>query len=107
MRALEVDRGDAESIETVRTVAEVGGLDATGGVIAVAPSHGGETPLSRELAASFAASGRPTTLLSDQGLSRSGDGDEAWTPIETEPRPLHRCRGCAPRSPMDASATSR
>ncbi len=88
LRALEVDRGDAESIETLRTVAEVGGLDATGGVVAVAPSFGGETPLSRELAESFAASGRPTTLLSDQGVSRSGDGDEAWTPVEAEPRPL-------------------
>ena len=87
LRALEVDRGDAESIETLRTVAEVGGLDATGGVVAVAPSIG-ETPLSRELAASFAASGRPTTLLSDQGVSRSGEGDEAWTPVEAEPRPL-------------------
>ena len=88
VRALEVDRGDAESIETLRTVAEVGGLDATGGVVAVAPSFGGETPLSRELAASFAASGHPTTLISDQGVSRSGDGDELWTPIEAEPRPL-------------------
>ena len=87
LRALEVDRGDAESIETLRTVTEVGGLDATGGVVAVAPSIG-ETPLSRELAASFAASGRPTTLLSDQGVSRSGDGDEDWTPVEAEPRPL-------------------
>jgi hypothetical protein len=88
LRALDVDRDDAESIETVRTVAEVGGLDATGGAVAVAPCSGGETPLGRELAASFAASGRPTTLLSDQGVSRSGDGDEAWTPVEAEPRPL-------------------
>jgi hypothetical protein len=88
LRALDVDREDAESIETVRTVAEVAGLDATGGAVAVAPSSGGETPLSRELAESFAASGRPTTLLSDQGVSRSGAGDEAWTPVDAEPRPL-------------------
>ena len=88
LRALELDRGDAESIETVRAVAEVGGLDATGGAVAVVPSSGGESPLSRELAASFAASGRPTTLLTDQGVSRSGNADGTWTPVEAEPRPL-------------------
>ena len=81
VRALGVDPSKPDSVEALRALAEVGGVDAKGGVIAVVTpkgDHGGG--LSRTLADSFAKSGRPTTWLSESGIARSGDS--GWTQID-------------------------
>ena len=105
LRALEVDRGDAESIETLRTVAEVGGLDATGGVIAVAPSAAAR----RRSAASWRRRSPPPGTPPPCSPTRASPGRGMAMRSGRRSRPsrarCNRCRGCAPRSPMDASAT--
>ena len=81
VRALGVDPSKPDSVEALRALAEVGGVDAKGGVIAVVTprgDHGGG--LSRTLADSFAKSGRPTTWLSESGIARSGDS--GWTQVD-------------------------
>ena len=81
VRALGVDPSKPDSVEALRALAEVGGVDAKGGVIAVVTprgDHGGG--LSRTLADSFAKSGRPTTWLSESGIVRSGDS--GWTQVD-------------------------
>ena len=81
VRALGVDPSKPDSVEALRALAEVGGVDAKGGVIAVVTpkgDHGGG--LSRSLADSFAGSGRPTTWLSESGIVRSGDS--GWTQVD-------------------------
>jgi hypothetical protein len=81
VRALGVDPSKPDSVEALRALAEVGGVDAKGGVIAVVTprgDHGGG--LSRTLADSFARSGRPTTWLSESGIARSGDS--GWTQVD-------------------------
>jgi hypothetical protein len=81
VRALAVDPSKPESVEALRALAEVGGVDARGGMIAVVTpkgDHGGE--LSRTLAESFAQSGRPTTWLSESGIARTGEA--GWTQVD-------------------------
>jgi hypothetical protein len=82
VRALAVDPSKPDSVEALRALAEVGGVDAKGGVVAVVTpkgDHGGG--LSRTLADSFAQSGRPTTWLSETGIVRSGE--TGWTQVDT------------------------
>jgi hypothetical protein len=81
VRSLAVDPSKPGSVEALRALAEVGGVDARGGIIAVVTpkgDHGGG--LSRTLAESFALSGRPTTWLSESGIARSGDA--GWTQVD-------------------------
>ena len=89
-RAIEVDPSDARSIETLRAIVEVGGVDSTGGAVAVVASSGDGSQVGKELATSFAASGRPTTLLSNDGASRSSD--EGWSTAEVGRHPLQSLR---------------
>jgi len=78
VRAIPVDPGTPESMDALRAVAEVGGVDANGGVVAVVTPHAQKgDSVSRSLAESFAAAGRPTTWLSEAGIVRSADG--GWT----------------------------
>jgi hypothetical protein len=81
VRSLAVDPSKPHSVEALRALAEVGGVDAKGGVIAVVTprgDHGGG--LSRTLAESFAQSGRPATWLSESGIARSGES--GWTQVD-------------------------
>jgi hypothetical protein len=81
VRSLAVDPAKPDSVEALRALAEVGGVDAKGGVIAVVTprgDHGGG--LSRTLAESFAQSGRPATWLSESGIARSGES--GWTQVD-------------------------
>jgi hypothetical protein len=75
VRAIPVDPGKPESMDALRAVAEVAGVDANGGVVAVVTPHAekGES-VSRSLAESFAAAGRPTTWLSESGVIRNENG---------------------------------
>jgi hypothetical protein len=83
VRSVEIDSSrPAGSVQALRALVEVGGIDASGGVVAVVtPSNGGATSVARALAAAFAASGRPTTLLSDSGSTRSDGG--GWVQVAT------------------------
>ncbi|HEV8450490.1 MAG TPA: hypothetical protein VGQ45_03590 [Gaiellales bacterium] len=81
VRSLAVDPAKPDSVEALRALAEVGGIDAKGGVVAVVTprgDHGGG--LSRTLAESFAQSGRPATWLSESGIARSGEA--GWTQVD-------------------------
>ena len=80
VRALPVDTGKTETVVALRVLAEVGGIDANGGVIAVVTPHGESTPLSRSLAGAFAQAGRPTIWLSEGGIARSTDA--GWSDPE-------------------------
>jgi hypothetical protein len=78
VRAIPIDPGKPESMEALRAVAEVAGVDANGGVVAVVTPHAQKgDSVSRSLAESFAAAGRPTTWLSEEGIVRNADG--GWT----------------------------
>ena len=78
VRAIPVDPGKPESMDALRAVAEVAGVDANGGVVAVVTPHANKgDSVSRSLAESFAAAGRPTTWLSEAGIVRNADG--GWT----------------------------
>ena len=79
VRSIEVDGDRPESVEALRALAEVAGIDAAGGVVAVMTPRGEHsTPLARALATAFARSGRPTSLVADDGAMRSGHG--GWEP---------------------------
>ena len=74
IRSIEVDSDRPETVEALRALAEVGGIDAAGGAVALMTPRGQHSAsLARALAESFVRSGRPTTLLSDSGAVRSGD----------------------------------
>jgi hypothetical protein len=80
VRAIPVEPGKPESVDALRAVAEVAGVDANGGVIAVVtPRAGKDDSVSRSLAESFAAAGRPTTWLSESGAVRNADG--GWSQL--------------------------
>lgn len=82
VRAIPIDPGKPESMEALRAVAEVGGVDANGGVVAVVTPHAQKgDSVSRSLAESFAAAGRPTTWISEAGIVRHTDG--GWTQAGT------------------------
>ena len=80
VRSLAVDPAKPDSVEALRALAEVGGVDANGGVIAVVTPKGDHAAGCRALAESFAQSGRPTTWLSESGIARSGDA--GWTQVD-------------------------
>src|SRR3954451_2379848 len=82
VRALAVDPSKPDSMEALRALAEVGGVDTKGGVVAVVTPRGDHGGLSRTLAESFAQSGRPTTWLSESGIARSGDA--GWTLVDAD-----------------------
>jgi hypothetical protein len=86
LRTLDVSATDQKSIDTLRALVEVGGVDAAGGTVAVVPASGAASSIARDLATSFAASGRPTMLLSESGASRFED--DGWTAIPGEADPL-------------------
>jgi hypothetical protein len=75
VRTIEVDSDKPESVEALRALAEVAGVDAAGGVVAVMTPRGDHsTPLARALATAFARSGRPASLVADDGAMRSDHG---------------------------------
>ena len=74
LRSIEIDRNNADTMETLRALTEVGGIDEAGGVIAVMTPAGADTPTAAALAASYAMSGRQTRIISDAGSARSADG---------------------------------
>jgi hypothetical protein len=78
VRAIAADHSRPESLQALRALIEVGGVDANGGVVAVVTPHGDHgDALSHTLAESFALSGRPATWLSERGIARHSDG--AWS----------------------------
>jgi hypothetical protein len=80
VRALPVDTGKGETIAALRVLAEVGGVDSNGGVIAVVTPHGESAALSRSLAGAFAHAGRPTTWLAEGRIARSNEN--GWSEPE-------------------------
>jgi hypothetical protein len=81
LRSVELDSGrKPETVDTLRALAEVAGIGSDGGVVAVVTPSGDGTPLARELATAFAASARPTALLTESGAAVNREG--VWTPIE-------------------------
>jgi hypothetical protein len=80
VRAIEVDAArNPPSVEALRVLVEVAGLGASRGAVAVMAPTGKHSALALALASSFVSSGRPTTLLSDSGVLRSGENE--WTPV--------------------------
>lgn len=83
IRSIEVDSGrNPASVDALRVLAEVNGVGASGGVVAILAPSGGVGLLASVLAARFAAAGRPTTLLSPSGAVRSSN--ETWEPVDQD-----------------------
>jgi hypothetical protein len=86
LRSIEIDRNNGDTMETLRALTEVGGIDEAGGVIAVMTPAGADTPTASALAASYAMSGRQTRIISDAGSARSEDG--GWVETEADEQTL-------------------
>jgi hypothetical protein len=83
IRSIEVDSGrNPASVDALRVLAEVNGVGASGGVVAILAPSGGVGLLASVLAARFAAAGRPTTLLSPSGAVRSSN--DTWEPVDQD-----------------------